>query len=158
MDPAGHAAPDARASSLDTSGAIRTEQIEVGPLLALEAGANRTWLIISGTTRFLADLVTLQADLNQLGGPIRIAEVSGHAAITGLMTLLLLIGTISTSIGFLNLLPIPVLDGGHLVFYAAEAVRGKPLGERWLSAASIVGLTLVLCLMAFATYNDIARF
>ncbi|MEM7236327.1 MAG: site-2 protease family protein, partial [Pseudomonadota bacterium] len=63
----------------------------------------------------------------------------------------------STSIGLLNLFPIPILDGGHLVFYAAEALRGKPLGERWMNAAMAVGLSLVLLLMGFATYNDLSR-
>lgn len=139
-------------------GGVEPAREAVGPLLALEVGAVRTWAIITGTLGFIADMVTGRADLDQLGGPIRIAEVSGDAAAGGVAELIFLIATISTSIGLLNLFPIPVLDGGHLVFYAAEAVRGRPLGERWLRAASAVGLTLVLLLMAFATYNDLARF
>ena len=139
-------------------GGVQPATVGVGPLLALEVGARRTWAIISGTIGFIGELVAGRADLDQLGGPIRIAEVSGDAAAGGLAELIFLIATISTSIGLLNLFPIPVLDGGHLMFYAAEAVRGRPLGERWLNAASAVGLSLVLLLMAFATYNDLARF
>ena len=97
------------------------------------------------------------ADASQLGGPIQIAKVSGQAAEQGLDSLLIMIALISTSIGLINLFPIPVLDGGHLVFYALEAVRGRPIKERWQEIGNGLGLSMILLLMVFATINDLLR-
>ena len=95
------------------------------------------------------------ASADQVGGPIRIAQISGQVATLGLSPLIHLAAVLSVSIGLLNLFPVPLLDGGHLLFYAIEAVRGRPLSERSQEMGFRVGLALVLMLMVFATYNDI---
>src|SRR6185312_14247775 len=92
---------------------------------------------------------------DQLGGPIRIAQVSGQVATLGFIPILHLAAVLSVSIGLLNLFPIPLLDGGHLLFYAIEAVRGRPLSERAQEVGFRIGLAIVLMLMIFATYNDL---
>ena len=130
----------------------------VDPVEAVTGGVVQTWGIISGTVTFVGDMIFANADTSQLGGPIRIAEISGDKAEEGADSLIWLIAMLSTSIGLLNLFPIPVLDGGHLMFYAVEAVRGRPLGEQWLQFGNAIGLALVLSLMVFATYNDLARY
>src|SRR5689334_15740267 len=93
--------------------------------------------------------------VDQLGGPIRIAQVSGQVATAGFVPLVHLAAVLSISIGLLNLFPIPLLDGGHLLFYAIEAARGRPLSERAQEYGFRFGLAVVLLLMLFATYNDI---
>ncbi len=102
--------------------------------------------------RFSAVLST-----DQLSGPIRIAEVSGAMARIGLAALLTLAAALSISVGMLNLLPVPLLDGGHLVYYAVEAMRGKAMNERAQQFGFDVGVVLLTSLMFFATYNDILR-
>ena len=92
---------------------------------------------------------------DQVGGPLRIAQISGQVATIGLTALIHLAAVLSISIGLLNLFPVPLLDGGHLLFYAVEAVRGRPLSERAQEMGFRIGLALVLMLMVFATYNDI---
>jgi regulator of sigma E protease len=94
-------------------------------------------------------------DADQLGGPLRIAQVSGQVASVGFLALLNLAAIISVSIGLINLFPIPMLDGGHLLFYGIEAVRGKPLSETTQEIGFRIGLALVLMLMIFATWNDL---
>lgn len=138
--------------------ALSTLKVPVGPGEALGFGAAQTWSIASGTVTYLSDMIFANADTSQLGGPLRIAEISGQKAEEGLSDLIWLIAMLSTSIGLLNLFPIPVLDGGHLMFYALEALRGRPLGDQWMQVGNMIGLSLVLFLMVFATYNDIARF
>jgi regulator of sigma E protease len=124
---------------------------------ALMGGVTGTWRIISGTMIYIGDMIFKGADTSQLGGPIRIAEISGDAAEQGFSSLIWLIAVLSTSIGLINLFPIPVLDGGHLMFYAVELVRGRPVGEMWMKVGTMIGLSLVLLLMVFATYNDLLR-
>jgi regulator of sigma E protease len=99
-----------------------------------------------------------EADSSALGGPIQIAKVSGQAAEQGIESLFIMIALISTSIGLINLFPVPVLDGGHLVFYALETLRGRPVSAKWQEYGNGIGLTMILLLMVFATYNDILRF
>jgi regulator of sigma E protease len=94
---------------------------------------------------------------DQLGGPIRVAEVSAQVATIGFIALINLAAILSISIGLINLFPIPMLDGGHLVFYAIEAIRGKPLSERVQDIGFRIGLAAVLMLMIFATWNDIVH-
>jgi regulator of sigma E protease len=94
---------------------------------------------------------------NQLGGPIRIAEMSGRVASFGFVPLIQLAAVLSVSIGLLNLFPIPLLDGGHLLFYMIEAVRGRPLSERAQEVGFRIGLAIVFMLMIFATFNDIVH-
>jgi regulator of sigma E protease len=94
---------------------------------------------------------------NQLGGPIRIAQMSGQVASFGFVPLIQLAAVLSVSIGLLNLFPIPLLDGGHLLFYLIEGIRGRPLSERAQEVGFRIGLAIVLMLMIFATFNDIVH-
>ncbi len=128
---------------------------EVGVGEAVVLGVDRTGMIISSTLSFIVDLFRGRQSADQLGGPIRIADVSGQVAKFGIQPLLHFIGVISVSIGLLNLFPIPLLDGGHLMFYAVEAVRRKPLSERTQEIGFRIGLAIVLMLMVFATVNDL---
>jgi regulator of sigma E protease len=120
------------------------------------AGAE-TWYIVSRTGSYLKGLVAGQESADQLSGPIRIAEVSGAMAKIGFAALLNLAAILSISVGMLNLLPIPLLDGGHLFYYAVEALRGKAMNEKAQRFGFKIGLMLVTSLMVFATYNDILR-
>ncbi|MGS4884143.1 RIP metalloprotease RseP [Roseibium sp. MB-4] len=131
------------------------KQLGVGG--ALWEGVLRTYKIIYDTVNFIGEIFAGEQSAKQLGGPIQIAQVSGTVAQFGLIELISLAGFLSVSIGFINLLPIPILDGGHLVFYAAEAIRGKPLNEKVQEVGFRIGLGLVLMLMVFATWNDIWR-
>jgi regulator of sigma E protease len=127
------------------------------PWTAVKMGAEETWFIVDRTLYYIAGVVTGREAADQLGGPIRIAQVSGQVATIGLAALLHLTAVLSVSIGLLNLFPIPLLDGGHLLFYGIEAVRGRPLSERAQELGFRIGLALVLMLMIFATFNDIVH-
>jgi regulator of sigma E protease len=116
-----------------------------------------TWFVIERTGAYLGGLFVGKESADQLSGPIRIAEISGEMAKIGFSALLNLAAILSISIGLLNLVPIPLLDGGHLLYYAVEAVRGKAMNERMQEVGFRIGLTLVAGLMIFATYNDIVR-
>ncbi len=118
---------------------------------------SETWYVVARTGSYLGGLVTGRESADQLSGPIRIAEVSGEMAKIGIAALLNLAAILSISVGLLNLLPIPLLDGGHLFYYAVEAARGRAMGEKAQEFGFRIGLTLVAGLMIFATYNDILR-
>ncbi len=128
---------------------------KVNPATAVWLGVKETWFVAKSTILYLGDVFTRRASADQVGGPIRIAQISGQVATLGLSPLIHLAAVLSVSIGLLNLFPVPLLDGGHLLFYAIEAVRGRPLSERSQEMGFRVGLALVLMLMVFATYNDI---
>jgi len=127
----------------------------VGPLKAVELGAQRTWFVVDRTLSYIGGVISGREAADQLGGPIRIAQVSGQVATEGLPSLFSLAAVLSVSIGLLNLFPVPLLDGGHLLFYGIEAVRGKPLSERAQEVGFRIGLAIVVMLMIFATYNDL---
>jgi regulator of sigma E protease len=127
----------------------------VGPLQALELGVEKTWFVVERTLSYIGGVISGREAADQLGGPIRIAQVSGQVATEGLPSLFSLTAVLSVSIGLLNLFPVPLLDGGHLLFYAIEASRGKPLSERTQEVGFRIGLAIVVVLMIFATYNDI---
>jgi len=126
-----------------------------GPLESLRMGTLETWYVVDRTFAYLGKLIVGKESVDQLSGPIRIAQVSGHVAQMGLTPLLNLAAFLSVSIGLLNLFPIPMLDGGHLLFYAVEAVRGRPMSERLQEYGFRIGLALVLMLMLFVTWNDL---
>lgn len=128
-----------------------------GPLEAAKYGVNATVNIITSSMSFIADIFRGRGDSADLGGPIRIAEVSGDAADDGFASLMRLTAILSASIGLINLFPIPVLDGGHLLFYGIEAIRGRPLSERMQEIGLTIGLAMVVMLMVYATYNDVTR-
>lgn len=127
----------------------------VNPATAVWLGVKETWFVVDRTVSYIGGIFTGRENADQVGGPIRIAQISGQVATIGLAALIHLAAVLSVSIGLLNLFPVPLLDGGHLLFYAVEAVRGKPLSERSQELGFRVGLALVLMLMIFATYNDI---
>jgi regulator of sigma E protease len=127
----------------------------VGPIEAIGLGVDRTWFFIERTLAAVGGMISGRVSTDQLGGPIRIAQVSGQVATEGFSPLLSLAGFLSAMIGLFNLFPVPLLDGGHLMYYAIEAVRGKPLSERAQEVGFRIGLAIVLMLMIFATYNDI---
>ncbi len=121
---------------------------------SVKLAGSETWYIVERTGSYLKGLAAGQESTDQLSGPIRIAEVSGAMAKIGLAALLNLVAILSISVGMLNLFPIPLLDGGHLVYYAVEAVRGKAMNDKLQQFGFKVGLMLVTSLMVFATYND----
>jgi regulator of sigma E protease len=142
-----------------------------GPIEAVGGGAVRTWDTLKTTVFIIGRLLHGQVPADQLSGPLGIAQTSGAIAhmgaedqpnawlgfVGGVIALLGLAAVLSVSIGFMNLLPVPVLDGGHLLFYAYEAVMRRPLGARLQAAGYRVGLALVLGLLLFATWNDLQR-
>jgi regulator of sigma E protease len=136
----------------------------VDPLTALKLGVYETWFVIDNTMSYLGRVIIGRESADQLGGPGRIAQIAGQVwqgglsnggIGGGLIAIIQLAAVLSVSIGLLNLFPIPLLDGGHLLFYAVEAVRGRPLSERAQEVGFRIGLAVVVMLMIFATYNDI---
>jgi regulator of sigma E protease len=125
------------------------------PLTALVMGVQETYFVISHSLAYLYDVVVGREAADQLGGPIRIAQISGQVATAGFIALLHLAAIISVSIGLINLFPIPMLDGGHLLFYGIEGIRGRPLSENTQEIGFRIGLAFVLMLMIFATWNDL---
>ena len=136
-------------------GDIKTEK--AGPLRAIVMGAQETWFVVDRTLAYIGGVFVGREAADQLGGPIRIAQVSGQVATAGFTALIHLTAVLSVSIGLLNLFPIPLLDGGHLLFYAIETIRGRPLSERAQEVGFRIGLAVVVMLMIFATFNDILR-
>jgi regulator of sigma E protease len=130
-------------------------QRRYGPLEAAGTAAGEIYFVIDRTVHYIAGLAAGREKADQLSGPVRIGYVSGKVAESGIGPLLMLAGILSISIGFINLLPIPMLDGGHLVFYAAEALRGRPVSATAQEWSFRVGFVLVLALMLFSTWNDI---
>lgn len=124
---------------------------------AFVLAVQETWFFIVRTLDYLYEVVAGRQSVDQLGGPIQIAQVSGQVASIGLLALINLSAMLSISIGLLNLFPIPMLDGGHLLYYLIEAVRGRPLSERTQEFGFRIGLGLVLGLMILATWNDLVR-
>ncbi len=131
--------------------------IRSNPILAMGEGVARTWEITALTGLSLWKLVTRRIPASNIGGPIRIAQESGQQARQGFVPYAFFVAVISINLGLLNLLPVPVLDGGHIFFFAVEAVLGKPVGLRTREIAHQVGFVLLLLLMVFAMYNDLIR-
>ena len=127
----------------------------VAPPQAIWLGVEETWSVVDRTMRYIGGVIAGREAANQLGGPIRIAQMSGQVASFGFVPLIQLAAVLSVSIGLLNLFPIPLLDGGHLLFYLIEGIRGRPLSERAQEVGFRIGLAIVLMLMIFATFNDI---
>ncbi|CAN7469878.1 RIP metalloprotease RseP [Ensifer adhaerens] len=138
------------------AGNFRT--VSYGPIEAVGQGVLQSWHVVTGTFDYLSNVVTGRMKADQIGGPIRVAKVSGQMATLGIPFLLNIAAILSVSIGLLNLMPVPVLDGGHLMFYAVEALRGRPVGPAAQDVAYRIGFAMVLMLMVFATWNDISMF
>ena len=131
--------------------------VRYNPATAVWMGVKESYFIIDQTFTVLGRIITGRESAESLGGPIRIAQLSGQAASLGLVALINLTAVLSVSIGLVNLFPIPMLDGGHLMFYAYEAVAGKPMPEKVQEVGMRIGLSLVLALFIFVTWNDITR-
>ena len=131
--------------------------VEYGALDALGKGVEETWFIIEQTFAVLGRIIMGRESAETLGGPIRIAQLSGQTASLGFVALINLTAVLSVSIGLVNLFPIPMLDGGHLLFYFYEAIRGRPLSPRAQDILMRIGLALILALFLFVTWNDISR-
>jgi regulator of sigma E protease len=142
-------------AQVDMSAATVT--IASGPLEALGRAASRTWDSTALTVKMLAKLVTGQASIKNITGPITIADYAGQTARVGWISFLSFMAFISISLGVMNLLPIPVLDGGHLLYYALELFSGRPVPERVGAIMQRAGFGVLLVLMAVAMFNDIAR-
>jgi len=141
-------------------GITRSDEVEyekVSLLEAVKASFIQTWNLIYLTIMGIVKIFQQIVPASELGGPIRIAEIAGQQMEAGWMNLLYFMGLLSVNLGVLNLLPIPVLDGGHLVFLTCEAIRRKPLSERTMIIGQKVGIVLLGSLMIFVFYNDITR-
>jgi regulator of sigma E protease len=113
--------------------------------------------LTTGTLQAVWQMIMGLRPADEIGGPLRIAQMSGEVAQGGVVPLLYFMAMLSVNLGLINLFPIPVLDGGHLLFYAADAIRGRPLGHRAQEYGFRLGLALVLTLMVFATWNDLVH-
>jgi regulator of sigma E protease len=129
----------------------------LGPVAAVAAGAAETWRLTQDTLTGLWNLVAHQKGAQDLGGPLRIAQLSGKVAALGIPSLISFIAMLSVNLGLVNLVPIPILDGGHLLFYAGEAIYGKPIPKRAQEFSLRVGFALLLSLFVFTTLNDLTQ-
>jgi regulator of sigma E protease len=135
----------------------KTISIELNFLSAGREGAAQTWMFMKLTVQGIIKLIERIIPLDNIGGPIMIAQLVSEQTQEGLVNLLALTALISINLGLINLLPIPVLDGGHIIFYTAELITGKPLNDRMKQIATRIGISLLLALMAFAVFNDLLR-
>lgn len=132
-------------------------EVRLGPLEAVWKSVQRTWELSLFTLRMLGKMIIGDVSLKNLSGPITIADYAGQSAQMGWLAYLSFLALISISLGVLNLLPVPLLDGGHLMYYVVEVVKGSPVSERAMEVGQQVGIVLLFSLMAFALYNDINR-
>jgi regulator of sigma E protease len=136
---------------------FRAEQRYTG-LMALEKAVERTWSMSVLTVRMVARMVSGDVSVKNISGPINIAQYAGYAASIGWSSFLSFLAVVSLSLGIINLLPIPVLDGGQVLYQLAEAIKGKPLSERVQVLGQQIGIVLLVLIMSFAFYNDLSRF
>ena len=133
------------------------ELIVHGPVTAIWRATEETYVLTQSILAALGQIISGTRTSKEIGGPIRIAQMSGDVWAAGLVSLLMFATVLSINLGLINLFPVPMLDGGHLMFYAIEALRGRPLGERAQENGMKIGLTMVLGLMVFATWNDLVQ-
>jgi regulator of sigma E protease len=132
-------------------------RVQHGPVEALTRGVAKTWDIAVFSLKMLGKMLVGEISWRHLSGPVTIADFAGQSAQMGWISYVTFLALISISLGVLNLLPIPLLDGGHLMYYAIEIVKGRPVSERFMEIGQRVGLALLLVMMAFAFYNDLNR-
>ena len=149
-----------RLGMLGVAGRVDSSTVELvryGAFGAVGAAGKQTWFVVDSTMTYLWRMVAGQEDAGQLSGPVGIARVSEQVASVGFLALIQLAALLSVSIGLVNLFPVPVLDGGHLLYYAFEGISGRPLGARAQDVGFRVGLAVMLALMVLATWNDLVR-
>ncbi len=129
--------------------------VKLGPAQAIFHATNEVYYVTISSLKYIGGMITGKADTSQLGGPIRIAKISGQVAEFGLLAFVSMMAYISISLGLINLFPIPMLDGGHLMFYAFEKILGRPLSQKTQEGFFRIGLFLLLSLMFFTTFNDL---
>ena len=129
----------------------------VDPISAIGLGIEQTWTVTADTVSGVAQMIAGRRGTEDLGGPLRIAQLSGQVAQLGLASLVSFIAILSVNLGLINLFPIPVLDGGHLLFYLAEAIRGRPVPVKAQEYGFRAGLAFLACLFVFATWNDLTH-
>jgi len=134
-----------------------TTRVEYGPIEAMQKAVEKTWSMSLLTLRVLGKMLLGEAALENISGPITIATYAGITASIGIVTYLSFLAIISVSLGVLNLLPVPMLDGGHLFYYIIEMIKGSPVSERFEELGQQVGLALLLMLMGLAIFNDVQR-
>lgn len=132
-------------------------EVRYGPLDALWQGAVKTWDMSVFTLEMMGRMVLGQVSWKNLSGPLTIADYAGQSATLGWISFVGFLALVSVSLGVLNLLPIPLLDGGHLMYYVAEVLTGRPVSERVMEIGARVGMMLLLLLMSFALFNDLQR-
>jgi len=129
--------------------------VKLGPAKALFYAVNEVYYVSTSSLKYIGSMITGNGDTSQLGGPIRIAKISGQVAEFGILPFISLMAYISISLGLINLFPIPMLDGGHLMFYGIEKVLGRPLSQKTQEGFFRIGMFLLLSLMFFTTFNDL---
>lgn len=158
------AVPEMRTFPLEDGGEVQVPMLGLsphagpyGPLQSIGMGVSETFALAGLTLRAVGEMITGTRGTEELGGPVRIAQMSGDFAQLGIVALLWFMAILSINLGLINLFPVPMLDGGHLVFYAVEAIRGRPLSPRVQEYGFRVGLALVLTLLVFVTWNDLVE-
>lgn len=131
--------------------------VRYGPIEALAQGARKTWDLSVFTLKMLGRIVTGQASLKNISGPLTIADFAGQSAQAGTLVFVGYLALISISLGVLNLLPVPLLDGGHLLYYFAEILKGSPVSDRTFEVGQRIGMAMLAVLMALALFNDVSR-
>ncbi len=129
--------------------------VKLGPVKALYHAANEVFYVCTASLKYIGSMIIGKADTSQLGGPIRIAKISGQVAEFGFLAFVSMMAYISISLGLINLFPIPMLDGGHLMFYTFEKILGRPLSQKTQESFFRIGMILLLTLMFFTTFNDL---
>jgi len=129
--------------------------VKLAPTKALFYAVNEVYYVSTSSLKYIGSMITGNGDTSQLGGPIRIAKISGQVAEFGILPFISLMAYISISLGLINLFPIPMLDGGHLMFYGIEKVLGRPLSQKTQEGFFRIGMFLLLSLMFFTTFNDL---
>ncbi len=131
--------------------------VRYGVFEALAQGTRKTWELSIFTLKMLGRIFTGDASLKNISGPLTMADYAGQSAQAGMLTFVGYLALISISLGVLNLLPVPLLDGGHLMYYLAEIIKGSPVSDRVLEVGQRIGMTVLAMLMALALFNDLSR-